>query len=182
MSSETTTGLPTPTAATYKIDTTRSQIRFLTHDMFGLSKVKGSFALSRGEIAVKDPLQSSTVKAAVDAVSFKTRNPIRDGQVRSRLFLDAKRHPQLAFRSTSLTQVDGRWRLTGMLKVKGAEAPIELTVTDAVVESDRITFTATGTVDRYEHGIRTFPGMAARRLEITVSVVADVVANASSAA
>jgi polyisoprenoid-binding protein YceI len=171
--SETIIGLPTPTAATYKIDADRSQIRFVTRHMFGLGKVKGSFALSAGEIAVKDPLPGSSVNVAANAASFATRNPIRDAHVRSRMFLDARRYPQLVFRSTSLTQVDGRWRLTGRLSVKGVEAPLELTVTKAHVAGDRITFTATGTVDRYDHGVRAFPGMAARRLDITVSVAAD---------
>ena len=161
-----------PVAGNYQIDQVRSWIDFATTDIFGLRKVRGTFAVSEGEIAVKDPVGDSTVYAVADPASIKTDSSIRDSQVRSALFLNVKRHPRMVFRSTSLTEVDGTWRLSGVLNVKGVDAPLELTVTDISSTGDELRVTATGTVDRFNHGVRAMPGMAGRRLQLTVTVAA----------
>lgn len=161
-----------PVAGNYQIDQVRSRIDFATTDMFGLRKVRGTFAVSEGEIAVKNPVRGSTVYAVADPASIKTDSSMRDSQVRGALFLNVRRHPRMVFRSTSLTEVDGTWRLSGVLNVKGADAPLELSVTGISSTEDELTVTATGTVDRFKHGVRAMPGMAGRLLQLTVTAVA----------
>src|SRR5579859_6585590 len=80
-----------PATGNYQIDQARSRIDFTTTDMFGLRKVKGTFNVSEGAIGVKDPVQGTAVYAVADPASIKTDTPMRDTQVRSRLFLDVKR-------------------------------------------------------------------------------------------
>lgn len=89
--------------------------------------------------------------------------------MRSRLFLDARRHPAISFRSDSIRQHRGGWSVTGVLTVKGRTAPVELTVTGVSAEDAAIVFRAQCTVDRYAHGITMMPGMAARRLSVQVA-------------
>jgi hypothetical protein len=79
-------------------------------------------------ITIADPPEDSRVEAEVSASSFSTRNFMRDPQVRSRLFLDARQHPAISFRSDGIRQHRGGWSVTGVLTVKGHTAPVELTV------------------------------------------------------
>ena len=56
-----------------------------------------------------------------------------------------------------------------MLTVKGRPAPLELTVTDVTAEGTALVLRATGTVDRYTHGVTMMRGMAARHLSVEVT-------------
>jgi polyisoprenoid-binding protein YceI len=94
---------------------------------------------------------------------------MRDPQVRSRLFLDVRRHPAISFRSESIRQHGEGWSVTGVLTVRGRTAPVELAVVDVFAEDAAIVFRADCTVDRYAHGITMMPGMAARRLSVQIA-------------
>ena len=161
--------LQAPPAGRYVIDGASSTVTFVTKHMFGLGKVRGRLKVTRGVITIADPPEDSRVEAEVSASSFSTRNLMRDPQVRSRLFLDARRHPAITFRSDGIRQHGGSWSVTGVLTVKGRTAPVELTVTGVSAEGAAIVFRADCTVDRYAHGITVMPGMAARRLSIQVA-------------
>jgi polyisoprenoid-binding protein YceI len=138
--------------------------------MFGLGKVRGRLQVTRGVITIADPPEDSRVEAELSASSFSTGNLMRDPQVRSRLFLDVRRHPAISLRSDSIKQCQGGWSVAGVLTVKGRTAPIELTVNGISVEGAAIVFQADCTVDRYAHAITMMPGMAARRLSVQITV------------
>jgi len=167
--------LPVVAPGIYRIDAEASRIGFKTRHMFGLGPVKGTFALTTGEITVADTPERSSVQATASAASFNTRNPLRDVQVRSRLFLNAKRHPQLSFRSSSIAFAPGEATIRGTLQASGGEAPLVLSASDIEFTDGVLTATATGQVDRYALGVRTMPGMAARNLDVTVRIAARVV-------
>ncbi len=167
--STTSTVVQAPPAGRYAIDPAGSSVTFVTRHMFGLGKVRGRLKVTRGMIAIADPPEDSRVEAGVSASSFSTRNLMRDPQVRSRLFLDARRHPAISFRSDGIQQHEGGWSVTGVLTVKGHAAPVELTVTGVSAEDAAIIVRAECTVDRYAHGITMLPGMAARRLSVQVA-------------
>ena len=158
-----------PPTGHYAIDPARSSVTFVTRHMFGLARVRGTFAVTRGKLTVAEPTEQSSVTAEVSSASFSTRNFIRDPQVRSRLFLDAGRHPAIAFRSTRIQRSGSAWTVDGVLTVKGRPAPLELTVTDVIADGTALVFRATGTVDRYTHGVTMMPGMAARHLSVEVT-------------
>jgi polyisoprenoid-binding protein YceI len=52
--------------------------------------------------------------------------------IRSRLFLDVRRHPAISFCSDIIRQHRGGWSVTGVLTVKGHTAPVELRVDGAL--------------------------------------------------
>lgn len=158
-----------PPTGHYAIDPASSSVTFVTRHMFGLGRVRGTFAVTRGELTVAEPAEQSSVTAEVSSASFSTRNFMRDPQVRSRLFLDAGRHPVIAFRSTRVQRSGSAWTVDGVLTVKGRPAPLELTVTDVTADGTALVFRATGTVDRFTHGITMMRGMAARHLSVEVS-------------
>jgi hypothetical protein len=51
----------------------------------------------------------------------------------------------------------------------GRPAPLDLTVADVATEGDALVFRASGTVDRYAHGVTAMRGMAARHLTIQIT-------------
>jgi len=163
------TAVQAPPAGRYLLDPAGSEITFVTRHMFDLAKVRGRLKVTSGVITIADPPENSQVEAEISASSFSTRNFMRDPQVRSRLFLDARRHQAISFRSGSVRQHQAGWSVGGFLEVKGRMAPIELNVTDVSSAGNAIVLRADATVDRYEHGIRMMPGMAARRLSVQIT-------------
>jgi polyisoprenoid-binding protein YceI len=158
-----------PPAGRYALDPAGSSVTFETRHMFGLGRVRGTLAVTGGALDVAEPAAGSSVQATVSAASFSTRNPMRDPQVRSRLFLDARRHPELSFRSTAIRRGGDGWTVSGVLTVKGRPAPLDLAVADIATEGDALVFRASGTVDRYAHGVTALRGMAARHLTIQIT-------------
>ncbi len=163
------TPVQAPPAGRYVLDPDRTSIAFRTRHMFGLAPVKGRFRVDAATVTVAEPIEESTVEANVHSASFSTRNPVRDVQVRSRLFLDAKRHPMISFRSQAVEWKNGAWHVAGQLIVKGRTTPVDLTVDQVTTSGPSLTCHATGEVDRYAQGIPTMKGMAARMLSFEIT-------------
>jgi len=130
MSTPRTPAAQAPPAGRYVLDPAGSEITFVTRHMFGLARVRGGLKVTSGVITIADRPENSQAEAEISASSFSTGNVMRDPQVRSRLFLDARRHPASSFRSDSVREHQGDWSVAGFLEVKGRAAPIELNVTD----------------------------------------------------
>jgi polyisoprenoid-binding protein YceI len=158
-----------PAAGTYQVDPVGSSITFHTRHLFGLGPVVGTFTVRSGIVVVAMPIAASLVVAAVDAGSFATGNAQRDDQVRSADFLDVKHHPEIVFASTGLGRTDQGWRLRGEVTARGVVAPVELAVLAVETTGDVVTMRATGTVDRYAHGMTTMHGMAGRYLSLDIA-------------
>ena len=117
----------TPLPGHYEIDPSRSRVTFATRHLFGLGRVKGSFAIRGGTADVADPIEASAIYAEIDAASFRTRNPARDGSVLSARFLDPAGHPVMTFRSDRIeaeSQI-----MPGTLTVRGTTRPVTLAIT-----------------------------------------------------
>ena len=162
------TTLQAPPTGRYIIDGSTSTVTFTTKHMFGLGKVRGRFAVTRGVIIVPDQVDDSTVDAEISASSFSTRNFIRDPQVRSSLFLQARRHPTIFFRTNGIQRRTDSCTVSGTLTVRGKSARVDLTVTDIDITGASAVFTAHGTIDRYALGITKMRGMAARHMSVEI--------------
>jgi polyisoprenoid-binding protein YceI len=158
-----------PATGTYQVDPATTTVAFNTRHLFGLGPVKGTFTLRSGSIAVAEPLPGSRVSVCVAAASFATGNPKRDAQVKSADFLDAENHPEIIFASTGLSQTAEGWVLRGEVTARGVVAPVELRVVEVATEGDDFTVRATGTVDRYAHGMTKLKGMAGRYLTLIIT-------------
>jgi polyisoprenoid-binding protein YceI len=151
------TGVEAPAAGTYEIDPAHSTVEFVARHLM-ISKVRGSFDKFSGQIHIaEDPLQSSA-EVTIDASSVNTRDPQRDGHLRSPDFLDVENHPTLEFRSTKLDPTGDEWRLEGELTVRGVTRPVTLQVSHegAAVDpwgNQRLGFTAHTEVDREQWGL-----------------------------
>ena len=158
----------TPKPGHYDIDPRRSRVTFATRHLFGLGRVKGSFAIRGGTADVADPIEASAVYAEIDAASFHTRNPARDGNVLSPRFLDHARYPVLIFRSDRIEA--GTEALAGTLTVRGTTRPVALAINRCEASAMSFTARATARIDRTEFGITAARGLAARYLDLTVEV------------
>jgi len=159
-----------PPAGRYAIDPAGSSVTFVTRHMFGLAPVRGTIAVTSGTLAVAGTAEDSSAEATMAAATFSTRNFMRDPQVRSRLFLHVRRYPAISFRSTAIRPGGDGWTVSGVLTVKEQPAPVELAVTDISAEGSTFVLRASGTVDRYAHGITALRGMAARYLSVQVTI------------
>jgi polyisoprenoid-binding protein YceI len=158
----------TPQPGHYTIDPGRSLVTFVTRHLFGLARVKGSFAIRGGTADVADPLGASAIHAEIETASFRTNSGQRDRSVLSPRFLDATRHPVITFRSDRIEA--GDQVLTGTVTVRGTTRPITLAVTWCEVSRGSFTARATARIDRTEFGVTASRGLAARYLDLTVEV------------
>jgi polyisoprenoid-binding protein YceI len=167
---KTSPALPTaaPQPGHYDIDPDRSRVTFATRHLFGLGRVKGSFAVLQGSADIADPLEVSAICAEINTASFRTNNRQRDRAVLSGRFLDAAGHSVMTFKSAGFTAEDQV--LTGTLTVRGTTRPVTLTVTQCEVSRGSFTARATARIDRNEFGITAARGLAARHLDLTVEV------------
>jgi len=157
-----------PPPGHYDIDPDRSRVTFATRHLFGLGRVKGSFAVRRGSADIADPLEVSAIYADIDTASFRTNSRQRDRSVLSPRFLDAAGHPVMTFRSDRIAAEDQA--LTGTLTVRGTTRPVTLTVTRCEMSRGSFTARAAARIDRTEFGITAARGLAARYLDLTVEV------------
>ena len=90
----------------WKIDPAHSQITFSIRHMM-ISNVHGRFENFTGEVDFRenDP-KKSTVDVKIDAASINTREPKRDGHLRSPDFFNAEQYPYLTFKSKRIEAVD----------------------------------------------------------------------------
>lgn len=172
MSIESTATRPAIAAGRYTIDPSRTTVGFAIKEMWGLMTVRGTFAVTGGEIVVADDPAASSVRVALDPASFASGNKRRDKDVTGKNFLDAAAYPEMAFASTRVAAGPDGWTMTGLLTVHGVTAPVTLRLDAGRSTRDGCAFTATGTVDRTAHGVSRAAGFIARDLSVTIDVAA----------
>jgi polyisoprenoid-binding protein YceI len=134
--------------------------------------VHGTFTLREGDIHVADPVSESSARARISAASFWTGNTSRDRTVRSAGLLDAAAHPDITFTSNRLDHAGGRWIMHGLLSVRGTARPVEVLVEETQSRGPELRLRASVRLDRYDFEITRYRGLAVRRLDCRLDVVA----------
>lgn len=130
------TPLPTGlTTGTYALDASHSHAAFTVRHA-GISKVRGTLAITGGSITVGDDLESTSVTAEIDAASVNTGDDNRDNHLRSADFWDAENKPTWAFTSTSVTADGDDYVVAGDLTINGVTKPVELATEFAGTATD----------------------------------------------
>jgi polyisoprenoid-binding protein YceI len=113
----------------YQIDQAHSQIQFTVRHMM-ISKARGWFEKFDGTVNLDEQEPSNTtVDVRIEAASINTREPQRDGHLRSPDFLEAEKYPYLYFKSTQVEIVDKmNAKLHGNLTIKDVSRPVVLEV------------------------------------------------------
>ena len=106
--------------STYEIDIYHSDLNFTIRHLM-VNRVRGWFTHWLGVVLLDElDVTRSSVEVAIDATSVATGFPLRDAELRSPMFLDTVRHPELSFRSTRVdASGDGRIDVTGDLRIRG---------------------------------------------------------------
>lgn len=113
---------------TYGIDTAHSSVGFKVRHL--VSKVSGGFNDFDGTIVADfGHLDSSSVEFTIQATSIDTKNEKRDGHLRSADFFDVEKYPEISFKSSKITKIDGdSYAVTGTLTMHGVSKETILTV------------------------------------------------------
>lgn len=113
----------------WKIDSAHSQVTFSVRHMM-ISNVYGRFEKFEGDVDFNeaDPARS-TVDVKIDASTISTRDPQRDGHLKSPDFLTVEKYPYITFKSTRVEMINpDHGRVTGDLTIRDITRPVMLDV------------------------------------------------------
>jgi polyisoprenoid-binding protein YceI len=143
---------------TYTIDTAHSNVTFEIRHL--MSTVNGTFDDFGGTFVIDwDNPSASTVEFTISAASINTRNEKRDEHLRSPDFFDVATHPDITFKGSEITKVDGNtYHVHGTLTMRGVAKKVTLPVTylgEAVDPwgNTKAGFEVETDLDRKEYGI-----------------------------
>ena len=86
----------------WTLDPTHAEVGFSVRHMM-ISTVKGRFGDVAGTVVLDQDLTASSVEATIGVTSIDTREPQRDGHLRSGDFFDADQFPTITFNSRRVT-------------------------------------------------------------------------------
>lgn len=145
-----------PRPGRWTIDTSHTTIGFWARHL-GVAKVRGTFRSFEGVVDIAEDPTASSLSVTIDASSIDTREPARDGHLRSADFLDVANHATLTFSSTAVRGDGARWEVDGDLTIRGVTRPVTLEVEFDGVQPDddllRAFFTARTEFDRTDFGL-----------------------------
>jgi polyisoprenoid-binding protein YceI len=154
--------------ARWRLDPSASTAEFRVPHFWGLVTVKGTFERLDGYLELGDG-QQRQMTLTIDAASLHTGLRRRDKHLRSGDFFDTDSHPELRFRSTSVSDLaDDRIRVDGELEAAGER--LAMTLEPAIHQTDdRLEIDVTTTIDQRQLGMTWSPlGMTRRPVTVTV--------------
>jgi polyisoprenoid-binding protein YceI len=145
---------------TFSIDTTHSAIGFSVRHMV-FAKVRGHFTKWTADLKL-DPSDAtkSSLEVSIDAGSIDTREPQRDGHLKSADFLDAEKYPKITFKSRRVEAAEGKnYKVVGDLTIHGVtrEVPLSVEETGRAKDpwgNDRIGYVAKASFERSNFGLK----------------------------
>lgn len=118
-----------PATTTWNIDPVHSVAEFKIRHMM-ISNVKGQFTGVAGVLTLNESdITKSRVEATIDAASVNTRDPQRDGHLKSAEFFDVEKFPTLSFQSKSVARKgEGELTIQGDLTIHGVTKSVTFSV------------------------------------------------------
>jgi polyisoprenoid-binding protein YceI len=160
---------------TYAIDSVHSQLSFAVQHL-DISSVRGTFDRYSGALFVGESLAETVVVIEAEMGSINSGNALRDEHVQGNDYLAVDDHPQMLFRSTSITPSGNDYSMTGDLTIRGVTLPLTLHVVyngSGIFPVDGSThhgFTATGTISRSAFGVSTGAPVVSDEVRLTLDV------------
>lgn len=142
-------------ADAWEIDGTHSAAHFSVRHMM-VSNVRGDFGKVTGALNIDDKdLTKSTVEATIDASSINTREPKRDGHLKSPDFFDVAKFPTITFKSKKVEAAGaGKLKVTGDLTLHGVTKSVVLDVDGpGPAVNNKRGATATTKINRKDFGL-----------------------------
>ena len=158
MSTTTTAVLPAGlTTGTWAVDASHTEAAFTVRHA-GISKVRGTVAVTEGTVVVGEDLASTSVSVTLDPSTVTTGDANRDGHLKSGDFFDVEKFGQWTFVSTEVREAGKNYVIAGDLTIHGVTQPVELetefngTAVDPFGNT-RAGFEASVTISRKDFGI-----------------------------
>ena len=152
------TALPTGlTTGTWNIDPSHTEASFTVRHA-GISKVRGTVAVTSGALVVGDDLESSSVTVTLDPATVSTGDANRDGHLKSNDFFEVETFPEWTFTSTAVRESGSGHVVVGDLTIHGVTREVELetefngTAVDPFGNT-RAGFEASVTISRKDFGL-----------------------------
>jgi polyisoprenoid-binding protein YceI len=150
----------TTTSTRWTLDPGHSAVGFSVRHLM-ITNVRGEFEKFRGDVTYDAAHPEATrITATVDVASLNTREAKRDDDLRSPLFFDVEKHPEMTFVSKSAPSVgEGELDLIGELTIRGTAREVTLALRDiSGVQVDmrgnaRVGATATTKIKRSDFGM-----------------------------
>ena len=145
----------TATTTVWAIDPTHSEISFKVKHMM-ISTVRGHFDTFSATLESEDEtFDHVKAEVVIQTDSINTKNPDRDGHLKSDDFFNAEAFPEIRFESTHCTGTE----LTGKLTIRDVTKEITLSVTNNGVAVDpygqtKVGFELSGEISRKEFGLK----------------------------
>ena len=122
------------TATRWLLEPAHSSVEFRVPNFWGLVRVKGHFDRLDGWLEIHSN-GDRRLELIIDAASLNTGHRKRDEHLRSADFFDTERHPEIRFRSTTVSDAGtGRLRVHGELLAAGER--VELTLEPSISHTE----------------------------------------------
>ena len=142
----------------YQLDPAHTFINFGV-ERFMVGEVTGRFTDFSGTITYnKDDLSQLDIEVSIKVVSIDTGLEVRDGHLKSNIWLDALKYPEIHFKSKKVQVVDNQTIMTGDLSIHGVTQEITFPFTfkgpfKDPTQSLTIGLAADLTINRQDYGI-----------------------------
>ena len=146
---------------TWQVDPAHTHVEFAVKHLM-IATVRGRFSDVTGTVIVAgDDFSRAQIEATVGVASIDTREPQRDGHLKSPDFFDVDKYPTMTFRSRRIehTSLDAnQYRLVADLTMHGITKEVTLDATLEGLTKDpygkyRAGFSATGKINRKDFGL-----------------------------
>ena len=163
--------------SSWNIDPSQTHVRFWV-DAIGWPRTAGEFKSFEGRIDIDfDRPSRSRVDFRVVAKSVDVNSATMDDYLRSEVFFNVARFPDMRFVSTSIEKRDEHHaRVTGDLTMLGVTRPISLDVEVArrlAGTNQRVGFKATGVINRLDFGMNSGYPLISDAIHLTVTTEAS---------
>ena len=146
--------------STWNIDPVHSVVEFKVKHMM-ISNVKGHFSKVTGQLTLDEANpENSSAEASIEVASIETRDPQRDGHLKSADFFDVEKFPTITFKSSSVKPTgDGSGTVEGDLTIHGVTRKVALDVEGPTAPgkdpwgNTRVAVAATTKISRKDFGL-----------------------------
>ena len=113
----------------WKADASKAKVQFSVHGPFGT--VHGTFTGLKAEIRFDEQHpESGSITASIDPNTISTGIGLRNHDLKNEeKWLDTKKYPSIAFRSTRVARTSGGYDAVGDLTLKGVTKPVHIPFT-----------------------------------------------------
>ena len=144
---------------TWVVDPVHSSVQFEVSHL-AVSSVTGDFTGFTGSVITQnDDFNNARISATIDVNSVDTNNLERDKHLKEDDFFNASKYPNITFVSSVFSkEKDNIFTIQGDLTIRDVTKPISLSAEYGGIVSingqQKAGFTAEGTIDRFDYGLK----------------------------